>query len=34
MDFINWREYTQAELDLMKKPKKEYNDGLTQEALF
>lgn len=33
-DFINWREYTQAELDLMKKPKKEYNDGLTQEPLF
>ena len=33
-DFINWREYTQVELDLMKKPKKEYDDGITQEPLF
>lgn len=33
-DFINWRPYTQAELDLMKKPKKEYDDGITQEPLF
>ena len=33
-DFINWREYTQVELDLMKKPKKEYNDGIIQEPLF
>ena len=32
-NFEEWREYTQAELDYLSK-KKEFNDGIIQEALF
>lgn len=35
-NFEEWREYTQAELDYLEKQKnkKEYDDGIVQEALF
>lgn len=35
-NFKEWRKYTQAELDYLEKQKnkKEYDDGIVQEALF